>query len=141
MDHVESYIIDGGYKVFYSPRTVEAIVVIDHPVDNVRIEHAANHFGIGKLHPGGLALVSFTLNGYLYWQEASSWHTRAEKYPFWDPHPPDAPPVYVCRDKIPCEATEALTIYRTIRTRALAAIAQVISSSSVVPEESSADYA
>lgn len=126
MDHVESYVIDGGYQVFYSTRHTTPIAVIDHPEDRVRIEcieHTYTQLNVYKLYRGSLITVRF-IPGERGWRRYGEWSTRAEEYPFWDPHPPGAPPVYVARDQIPNLAAYAIDAYTYVRDRALSAIAR-----------------
>lgn len=123
MAHVESYIIDGGYKVFYSPRRTVPIAVIDHPDDHVRIEHTSDHLAVYKLYRGSRITVRFR-PGARGWRWYGEWSVRAEEYQFWDPHPPGAPPVYVSRGQIPSLAAYALEAYTFVRDRALSAIAR-----------------
>lgn len=122
MDHVESYVIDGGYKVFYSPRRTVPIAVIDHPEDCVRIEYSDHHLDVYKLYRGSRITVGFRPGARGWWRISGEWSARAEEYPFWDPHPPGAPPVYVARNQIPSLATYALEAYASVRDRALSAI-------------------
>lgn len=124
MDHVESYVIDGGYEVFYSPRYTVPIAVIDHPDDRVRIEHTTNSLDIYKLYWGSRITVGFRPDARGGWLEYGVWSERAEEYPFWDPHPPGAPPVYAARDQIPSLAAYALAEYTSVRDSALSAIAR-----------------
>lgn len=137
MDPVESYVIDGGYQVFYSPRYTIPIAVVDHPEDRVRIEHTDNHLDVYKLYRGSLITVRFR-PGARGWWLYGEWSTRAEGYPFWDPHPPGAPPVYVARDQIPSLAVYAIEAYTYVRDRALSAIDREVKTA--VHERLLADY-
>lgn len=123
MDHVESYVIDGGYQVFYSPRRTVPIAVIDHPEDCVRIECTDNHLNVYKLYQGSRIIAEFR-SGACGWWLYDVWSVRAEEYPFWDPHPPGAPPVYVARGQIPSLAVYTLEAYTYVRDIALSAIAR-----------------
>lgn len=138
MFDVESYVIDGGYQVFYSPRYNVPIAVIDHPDDRVRIEHTTGSLDIYKLYRGSSITVGFRPDARDGWLECGVWSERAEEYPFWDPHPPGAPPVYVARDQIPSLAVYAIEAYTYVRDRALSAIDREVKTA--VHERLLADY-